>query len=344
MPKLIYAEVGQQEEKAIPFAEGLSVGRAKENDLVIPHEGVSRNHAKIVREDSNFFLIDLQSGNGTLINGIPAKPNEKNLLRNHDLITIANAHLRFWMTDERFEKAIEEEVTNTDVLEVKVLKKVLEAVDQETVPSFEVLNGVAEGKKFFLTDDIEEITIGRDLGCDFGIHEYVISRQHAKVVKRWGGIILRDLESKNGSYINNRRILEEYLHDGDRIALGTIVLLFRNPQEINVREIGRELARGQRPRAKPPSASPPKARAGEIKGPTSKDTTEEVVPAEAPSQGEGLSEGGSLPPLGTQPSRSPYPSPFKKEQRWQPMELGMMALGIVVVAFALLTLLNLLMN
>jgi pSer/pThr/pTyr-binding forkhead associated (FHA) protein len=54
------------------------------------------------------------------------------------------------------------------------------------------------------------------------------------ISKKWGGITIRDLESKNGTFKNNRRIAEDYLHDGDRIALGTIVMQFRNPQEINI--------------------------------------------------------------------------------------------------------------
>ena len=182
------------------------------------------------------------------------------LLKNNDRLNIGNFTLRFIRTDEFFEQSMkeEEEVTDADILEIKLLKKVLDAVDQETVPSLEVLNGCAEGKRFFLSDDTEEMIIGRDPASDFPVNEDVISRSHAKIVKRWGGIALVDLESKNGSYVNNKRITEEYLHDGDRLALGTIVFLFRNPQEINIKEISEEILK------KPPRHSLPNFRQNQL--------------------------------------------------------------------------------
>lgn len=134
------------------------------------------------------------------------------------------------------------DVTDSDVLEVKLLKKVLTAMDKEVLPSLEVVTGVAEGKKFILEEDFDEGIIGRDPGVDFSVEEYVISRRHAKIEKRDDGFYIKDIGSKNGTYVNNKVVSEARLQDGDRISLGTIVIVFRNPKEVDFAAINKAKA------------------------------------------------------------------------------------------------------
>lgn len=134
------------------------------------------------------------------------------------------------------------DVTDSDVLEVKLLKKVLTAMDKEVLPSLEVVTGVAEGKKFILEEDFDEGIIGRDPGADFSVEEYVISRRHAKIEKRDDGFYIKDIGSKNGTYVNNKLVSEARLQDGDRISLGTIVIIFRNPKEVDFAAINKAKA------------------------------------------------------------------------------------------------------
>lgn len=325
MPKLIATQSGETEEKVLQLGVEATLGRRPENDLHLPGSGVSREHAKVVKDGDQYYLIDLGSGNGTLLNGLMVQPNEKNLLRNNDRITIENFHIRFFTTDENFEQSLseEEEVTDADILEVKLLKKILDAVDQETLPTLEVLNGNAQGKRFFLTDDAQEIAIGREEGCDFCVDEYVISRQHARIVKKWGGIALVDLDSKNGTYVNNQRITEEFLHDGDRIALGTIVMLFRNPKEINVKAISEEIARAH-PVRRP--ALPVPARKEGASGEESAEAILQGIPTLRPA------------------AANVYPFPRQAVSQLTPMEIGLIGLGIIIFAFAAITLVNLLLE
>src|SRR6185312_16072530 len=46
----------------------ITVGRGENNDIVIPHASVSRNHARLVRRDGGFELTDLNSTNGSYVN------------------------------------------------------------------------------------------------------------------------------------------------------------------------------------------------------------------------------------------------------------------------------------
>jgi hypothetical protein len=57
---------------SVPLAGPVLIGRSPDADLVIADDFVSSTHAKIAPEGSGFVLTDLDSTNGTLVNGQPA--------------------------------------------------------------------------------------------------------------------------------------------------------------------------------------------------------------------------------------------------------------------------------
>jgi hypothetical protein len=59
------------------------VGRDEENDIILFHPTVSRYHAKIIREGENYFIEDLNSANGTFVNGIRV---QRELLNDNDIL------------------------------------------------------------------------------------------------------------------------------------------------------------------------------------------------------------------------------------------------------------------
>ena len=73
-------------EHVLEAAETL-IGRSPDADIVLTHNGVSRNHAKIVRNSYGYALLDLNSTNGTYVNGEQVK---EHLLRPGDRIQLGN--------------------------------------------------------------------------------------------------------------------------------------------------------------------------------------------------------------------------------------------------------------
>jgi ATP-dependent Clp protease ATP-binding subunit ClpC len=67
-------------------------GRGSGADLVLADTNVSRKHCRIVRVDPYFFLVDLGSQNGTLVNGARV---EKALLRHGDVLRLGDTDLRY---------------------------------------------------------------------------------------------------------------------------------------------------------------------------------------------------------------------------------------------------------
>ncbi len=74
------------------------IGRTPENDLQIPLDDVSRQHARIFYRNEEYYIEDLGSTNGTFVNGITIV---KCVLRNNDQIEIGVAKILFTETEVR---------------------------------------------------------------------------------------------------------------------------------------------------------------------------------------------------------------------------------------------------
>jgi ABC transport system ATP-binding/permease protein len=77
----------------------LIIGRVEDNDIVIEHRSVSRNHAKILFDGRTHKIIDLQSANGILVNGEEYAMTD---LRKGDLIELGHVRFRFVPAGEDF--------------------------------------------------------------------------------------------------------------------------------------------------------------------------------------------------------------------------------------------------
>ena len=72
--------------------EALRIGRSPDNDLILRDPATSGHHARLERRGGEFFIVDLGSTNGTLVNGEPVADRE---LRHGDRITIGQNLVRF---------------------------------------------------------------------------------------------------------------------------------------------------------------------------------------------------------------------------------------------------------
>ena len=92
------------------------------------------------------------------------------------------------------------------------------------MPGIRVKNGPSQGQTFAIGD--KALIIGRDETCDLSLQDKGASRQHAEIFKIGDMCFIRDLESKNGTFVNDNRITEEMLRDGDRVQIGGTVIIF----------------------------------------------------------------------------------------------------------------------
>src|SRR4051812_40913074 len=87
-----------------------------------------------------------------------------------------------------------------------------------------VIYGSELGKKYNL--NAASMIIGRSSKCDIQIDQESISRNHSKIVNTGKSILVRDLGSTNGTYVNDEPIDEYVLRDGDLIKIGRTIFKF----------------------------------------------------------------------------------------------------------------------
>jgi hypothetical protein len=103
------------------------------------------------------------------------------------------------------------------------------AVAQEPSPDHAQLVIIQKGKPgkaFELSKD--RVIIGRLPESDVTVPDPGVSRRHAEIRRETGGYLLADLGSTNGTMVNEARVSEQTLEDGDRITVGSTVLEFRS--------------------------------------------------------------------------------------------------------------------
>ena len=121
-----------------------------------------------------------------------------------------------------------------------------EAVQRDLQPALVFLSGDLIAAPIPL--ERQEVILGRALAADVRINDTKISREHAKITvltdERTGRTeyILTDLSSRNGTFLNGRRITEERLNNGDKISVGKHILRFDLHDEID-REYHRQIHR-----------------------------------------------------------------------------------------------------
>jgi pSer/pThr/pTyr-binding forkhead associated (FHA) protein len=77
-----------------------------------------------------------------------------------------------------------------------------------------------------------ELTIGRKTDNDVVIDNPAVSGHHARVVQQGNDYVLEDLNSTNGTFLRDRKVLKAPLRDKDEIGVAKHIIVFLNDQEV----------------------------------------------------------------------------------------------------------------
>ena len=117
----------------------------------------------------------------------------------------------------------------TQAVDAAIIREV-RATARKAIPGLLVLSGREIGKVFYFGEGGE--TLGRDAEAGIPLRDSSVSRRHAQVYEQKAEDsdavhhVIVDLHSTNGTLVNGERISRSFLHDGDKIQIGEIVLKF----------------------------------------------------------------------------------------------------------------------
>jgi pSer/pThr/pTyr-binding forkhead associated (FHA) protein len=197
-----------------------TLGRRPYNDIVIDNLAVSGEHAVLQMVGADVFIEDLNSTNGTYING---KAVKKQLLSHNDTVEIGKYKIKFLVED------------GTDYEKTMIMKpgathapgaapgyassgfgnSGFGSLGTATTPgSIRVLNGAAAGREVALTKVVT--TVGKP-----GV-------QVASITKRPGGYVLAHVEGALQPTVNGNPVVGETVHlkNGDVIELAGTQMQF----------------------------------------------------------------------------------------------------------------------
>jgi adenylate cyclase len=122
----------------------------------------------------------------------------------------------------------------------KVIVPKLTQADNKTKGRARLVYQSVEGMEteFFL-DDVN--SVGRHPKNTIRLHDREVSKEHAIIERREDEFILRDLNSSNGTFVNNRRVRESPLHDGDELLFGSMRLVFKTPSSDDAKNSVKDL-------------------------------------------------------------------------------------------------------
>jgi signal transduction histidine kinase len=94
------------------------------------------------------------------------------------------------------------------------------------VPSLFVIQGRNRGARFELPPTAAAVSIGREAGNMIQLDDHEISRRHAEIRRVGDALVVGDLKSSNGTFVNDVRVERSELDSGDRIRVGRTLLVF----------------------------------------------------------------------------------------------------------------------
>lgn len=217
------------------------LGSASDADIVLLAPGIAPRHAEFEFFGATAKLSVPHPDNAVTVNGKPVTAIVE--LKPGDLVTFSGVRARA-VAVEKASSAPAPRPRGADVdddgrtkVRMALPKYVLRGV-----------SGVTFGKIFPLQNSA---VIGRQSECEISIPSEEVSRRHAELKVTPDGIMVEDLGSSNGTYINDRRITRHLMKAGDELRLDTIRFLLLAP--------GQEMGQGMRsdaPVAAAPTATP----------------------------------------------------------------------------------------
>lgn len=171
----------------------LRVGRAPDNDIVVNHPAVSGHHLSLFVSAGVMTVTDQNSTNGTQLNGHRIAPNAPHPVNFGDVIRIGDL------------------TGNWIILGLESATG--EAMRTLSMPALDLSKQT-------------NIIIGRDPTSYLPLNHPVVSFHHAQIFKQNGNLVIKDLDSTNGTFLNGQRIRQSPLTSNDEIQIGPFKLVY----------------------------------------------------------------------------------------------------------------------
>jgi len=287
------------------------IGRGEGCEVRLPDPSVSHRHASIRQRGTDYIVLDEGSTNGTFVGPVRLSPQAPRVLRSGDLVRVG----RVWL-EILVEQALptQNAPLATRELALLLVGNALARAGEAAGVRVRVTAGPSQGAELVLSEFDRPFVVGRMASADLNVDDPDLSRRHVELVRRGERLLVRDLGSKNGSCLGERKLRAEEevpWPRGEPLRIGGSTLVYEDP----IADALAELERAADERV-PESAviAPPSG----VK-----------VPSEPPAAQASQS---ARPPPASRPRGRPAPL---AHARWTPLDVVVVLVSLVVLALSI---------
>ncbi len=205
MPYLVFYRRGQELMRVLLDRPRVTVGRSSGADVVVPDSAVAALQAAIVQEGERHVLVDM-SGKGTRVGG---QNVERKPLADGMDIDVGGFHACYREALEDIGGLTSKVVTIGAEASSPSLPKEIFLMAQEVGGGPPLQTSLGAG-----------LTIGSATAVGLRLDHPTVSGKHARVTRQDGRLVLTDVGSKNGVWLNGMRLYEAELLLGARFRIG----------------------------------------------------------------------------------------------------------------------------
>jgi pSer/pThr/pTyr-binding forkhead associated (FHA) protein len=198
------------------------IGREADNDIMLDDVSASRHHVEIRWDHGHAQIKDLGSMNGTFVNQQVARGPVP--LKSGDIIKLGVRQFRF----EQVATVNKRGNTPVPIEETRKMAGTGRPANHSRprllpILKLHALNGHAVNGEWDIRGAV--MILGRDEDCAICLPDSSVSRRHAQIMRQPDGYFVSDLQSSNGTCLNDAPLsAPALLRPGDMLQLGEIVL------------------------------------------------------------------------------------------------------------------------
>jgi transcriptional regulator with AAA-type ATPase domain len=182
------------------LARNLEVGRAPACDVVVQDEEVAERHWLVMRCDGSVMAFDVAAGRRERRQGRPVPLNAELALGREHAIKRVQVPLAatFGVRREATTQSLPRSAAGTRL--------------------FLALGSGTEARRIVLGERL--VQIGRAADSDLVLHDLAVSERHARLEPAQGAVVVRDLGSRNGTFVDGVAVQTASLRHGSRLRIG----------------------------------------------------------------------------------------------------------------------------
>ena len=214
--------------KTIPVSSdgSYSVGRSESCQISISDPGLSRVHLILTMQNGCLSVCD-KSSFGSRINGTALEKNTEYAISENTHIDLAECSISLFINlDVSGTLSGKTQLAVESVLSTPMRS---DSISRATTSPTQVQG---------LLDKLKtkgQLTLGRSESCDLIVPSLQVSRQHAILRMQGNDIVLEDLNTTNGTYLNGERIVGSVvIQTSDQITIGASVFILDDGGSVNI--------------------------------------------------------------------------------------------------------------